>query len=106
MKSKEIDLHEVLKLLREINDEAKQAKKSLSLFSDNNNWYNTYLDSHSGRIEKFNYMDYDPRLLADHGVRAIAKVLTKSWALWEMLCTPTTHENFDSVNLVKPIKQD
>jgi len=87
MKTKEVDMLEVLKLIREIQDEAKQSVKVHKVFSGDNNWNWRYTDDR-GRIDKFEYLQMDPRIISDKGLEASKKVERLAMELWLKLYDP------------------
>jgi hypothetical protein len=74
------EISTVMKIICETRDEIHQANKSLNLFRDTANWKNRY--DQPERIETFNFMNYDPRQLADHGGRALEKAKEKLDTAW------------------------
>ena len=101
MKTKEVDLLEVLSLIREIEDEAKVACKTLDIFSDDRNWNFRHTDQ-NGRIEKFDYLNLDPRILSDKGNRSTKKILENARALFYTLFeVPMNREEYEAVILKK-----
>jgi hypothetical protein len=87
-------INEVLEVLRIINDESKQAIK---MFSDSDNWNDRYTDTH-GRIDRFSYLNTDPRILADQGLLAAVVVEDKSMSLWYKLIEAV--RNKETVELI------
>jgi hypothetical protein len=75
--NKEIDKLEILKIIREIEDEANIAAKALAVFEDSRNWYERYTDE-NGEISKFRYLNLDPRVIATQGAIAAQKVIDKA----------------------------
>jgi len=98
---KEVDLLEILTLIREIQDEANIVTKTLDMFSDDRNWYTRYTQR-DGNIDKFNYLDMDPRIMADRGSDSSKKILENAEILFQKLyLNPIRDEMHEAVILKK-----
>lgn len=76
---------ELLTYLCEIEDRLKQAEKALALFDDSNNWNCFYKDS-NGRIDKFNYLNMDPRIMAYNGLKPLREAIgLNTWGILNQL---------------------
>jgi hypothetical protein len=70
-----------MEIVRKTEDSLIEIKKSLVPFDDSKNWNSKYTDD-QGKIDKFNYMDLDPRQIAGKGIKETDKaheILQNYW---------------------------
>lgn len=70
------EVNEFLKLICEVRDDLKDTKKALQIFSSSDNWDAKYNKQSEGP-GKFNFLDYDPRIIADRGLRELEAAMIK-----------------------------
>jgi len=76
---------EILKVVRECEDLLVEVKKVISVFDADENWHKNYDHPTKERVDQFNHLNLDPRIIAHRGLVSVESMQDKLSNTWYTL---------------------